>query len=80
MLTQKVAQKYDIFKKKSYDNKKELKDDLGYKKLDIIIFAISITRFEGYKAKEKLKKQGVKVGVVNLLWLKPLKIKKEWNG
>jgi len=64
--------------RKSYDNKKELKDDLGYKKLDIIIFAISITRFEGYKAKEKLKKQGVKVGVVNLLWLKPLKIKKEW--
>tara|TARA_B110000438_G_C15801734_1_gene645473 strand:+ start:1399 stop:2316 length:918 start_codon:yes stop_codon:yes gene_type:complete len=64
--------------RKSYDNKKEMKDILGHKKLDIIIFAISITRFESYKAKEKLEKKGIKVGIVNLLWLKPLKIKIKW--
>ena len=31
-----------------------------------------------YKAKEKLNKQGIKVGIVNLLWLKPLKIEEKW--
>ena len=64
--------------RKSYDNKKELKDVLDHENLDIIIFAISVTRFESFKAKEKLNKEGIKVGIVNLLWLKPLKIEKKW--
>ena len=38
----------------SYDNKSELLDFLPTKP-DIIIFAISITRFEAQKVKEKLK-------------------------
>ena len=64
--------------RKSYDNSSELKDSLDYNKFDIIIFSISITRFESKKAKNILNKQGVKIGIINIVWLKPLNIKKKW--
>ena len=64
--------------RKSYDNSSELKDSLVYKKFDVIIFAISITRFESLKAKKNLEKKGIKVGIVNIVWLKPFTIKKKW--
>ena len=57
----------------SYPNKKELLNNY-YKNPDLIIFAISITRFEAIKASQILKKEGIKVSMVNVLWLKPLKI------
>ena len=61
----------------SYDNKDELNDFL-YKEADIIIFAISITRFEAQKVKNTLEKEGLKIGIANILWIKPFEIKKEW--
>ena len=61
----------------SYDNKIELKDSLS-DNCDFIIFAISITRFAAYEAKKELEKKGYKVGIVNILWIKPFKIKKSW--
>lgn len=61
----------------SYDNKSELKDILS-KKCDIIIFAISITRFEAKKAADELKKVGINVGVANIFWIKPFKINPKW--
>ncbi len=61
----------------SYDNKIELKDHLG-KNLDLIIFCISITRFEAKKARDELLKKGIKVGIANILWIKPFKFKKQW--
>ncbi len=64
--------------RKSYGNSLELKDILNHNRFDIIIFAISITRFESLKAKKILNKKGIKVGIANILWLKPLKIKKLW--
>jgi len=64
--------------RKSYDNSSELKDSLDYDKFDVIIFAISITRFESVKAKKKLEKKGIKVGIINIVWLKPLRFKKKW--
>ena len=64
--------------RKSYDNSSELKDSLDYDKFDVIIFAISITRFESFKAKKILEKKGIKVGIVNIVWLKPFTIKKKW--
>ena len=66
--------------RKSYDNHLELSDKLNYKKFDIIIFAISITRFESAKAKDILEKKGIRVGVINIMWLKPFRIKKRWLG
>ena len=64
--------------RKSYDNSLELRDKLKYKKYDILIIAISITRFEAVKAVEILETKGLTVGIINILWLKPLKIKKKW--
>ena len=64
--------------RKSYDNSLELRDSLNHNRFDVIIFAISITRFESIKAKNNLEKKGIKVGIVNIVWLKPFKIKKKW--
>ena len=61
----------------SYDNKIELKD-IYQKKCDLVIFAISITRFEAIKAVKELKKEGINVGLANILWIKPFKIKNKW--
>lgn len=61
----------------SYDNRNELNDYLE-NKLDIILFAISITRFEVQKVKEILLKKNIKIGIANILWIKPFKIKNNW--
>jgi len=61
----------------SYDNKDELKDFLPTD-CDFILFAISITRFEAFKVKKKLEKKGYKIGIANILWIKPFKIKDKW--
>jgi len=61
----------------SYDNTNELLDSLPTE-ADIIIFAISITRFEAQKVKNILEKDGLKIGIANILWIKPFNIKDEW--
>ena len=61
----------------SYDNTLELKD-VYQKKCDVVIFAISITRFEAIKAVNELKKIGITVGIANIIWIKPFKIKDNW--
>ncbi len=60
----------------SFNNNKELINDIAGKK-DFVIIAISITRFEAIKAKEALEKYGYKIGIVHILWIKPLKISKD---
>ena len=62
----------------SYTNTKELHDYLDGD-LDLILFPISITRFEAYKAKIELEKEGYKIGIANILWIKPFSIKKDWE-
>ena len=62
----------------SYTNTKELDDYLDGD-LDLILFPISITRFEAYKAKIELEKEGYKIGIANILWIKPFSIKKDWE-
>lgn len=57
----------------SYDNTKEL-TDIIYDKSDLVIFAISITRFEALKAQEILKNENINISVVNMFWIKPYKI------
>jgi pyruvate/2-oxoglutarate/acetoin dehydrogenase E1 component len=61
----------------SYNNKKELKNVL-VKKPDIVLFAISITRFEAIKALNILIKQNIKISLHHILWIKPLKIESKF--
>ena len=64
----------------SYTNKNEIKN-VYFKNPDFVIFAISITRFAAKKAIEDLFKEGIKVSMVNILWIKPLKIsQKSYNN
>ena len=63
----------------SYFNKEELPNFIS-EDLDIILFPISITRFEAQKAKQELEKQGYKIGIVNVVWIKPFTMKKEWEN
>ena len=58
----------------SYTNTSELPDFLS-KDLDLILFPISITRFEALNAKIELEKEGYKIGIANILWLKPFLMK-----
>ena len=60
--------------RKSYDNKDELYDQFNTLKNDLIIIAISVTRFEAKKALEILTEMGLKVGLINVLWIKPFKL------
>ena len=62
----------------SYTNTKELDDYLDGD-LDLILFPISITRFEAHKAKIELEKEGYKIGIANILWIKPFSIRKDWE-
>ena len=57
----------------SFNNEKELINDTNGKK-DFVILAISITRFEAIKAKKILETKGYKIGIIHILWIKPLKI------
>ena len=57
----------------SFNNTQEFSDDIKGKK-DLIIIAISITRFQAIEAKKILEKKGYKIGIIHILWIKPLKI------
>ena len=59
----------------SYNNHLELKNKIT-KKPDIVIFAISITRFNAVKAAFELEQNGIKISVVHILWIKPFKLSK----
>ena len=57
----------------SFNNKKEFKNDISNKN-DLVIIAISITRFAATEAKKILEQEGYKIGLIHVLWIKPLKI------
>lgn len=60
----------------SFNNTIEFKNDIRGKK-DLIIIAISITRFEAEKAKKKLELKGFKIGLIHAVWIKPFKMSKK---
>ena len=60
----------------SYNNINDL-PNIYFEKPDFVIFAISITRFESMKAQKILLSKGMKVSLINILWIKPLKISKK---
>ena len=51
----------------SFNNKKELKD-VVFKKSSLVVFAISITRFEALKAQKILASMGYKISIFNLVY------------
>lgn len=59
----------------SFNSSKEFYNDTKGKK-DFVIIAISITRFEAEKAKKFLENKGLKIGIIHIVWIKPLKISK----
>ncbi len=62
---------------KSYNNSKELHDKID-RKTDLIIFAISITRFQALKVRNYFKKKNINISVANIFWIKPFLIKNQW--
>lgn len=60
----------------SFDNTLEFSDTL-HTDSDIVIFPISITRFEAEKARVELERDGLKVSIVHQCWLKPYRISQE---
>ena len=61
----------------SYDNDSEL-SDIAIDNCDIVLFPISITRFEAEKARVKLEDKGIKTSIFHQLWIKPFDIKNQW--
>jgi pyruvate/2-oxoglutarate/acetoin dehydrogenase E1 component len=57
----------------SFNNKKEFQNNISNNN-DLVIIAISITRFAAIEAKKILEKEGYKIGLIHILWIKPLKI------
>lgn len=62
----------------SYDNVNEMTDTL-LEESDIVLFPISITRFEAEKAKKILEGEGLKVSIIHQVWLKPYIIHEDWK-
>ena len=63
--------------RKSYESEMEFKNIIK-KNLDIILMPISITRFAAVKAQKLLEKKGYKVGIINLVNLKPFNLNPKW--
>jgi pyruvate/2-oxoglutarate/acetoin dehydrogenase E1 component len=62
----------------SYLNTEEL-PDIAHQDSDIVLFPISITRFEAEKARKMLEAKGVKASIFHLRWLKPHNLKDQWK-
>ena len=60
----------------SFNNEKEFKDQIENKSA-LVIYAISITRFEAVKAKKILEQKGITVSLIHILWIKPFKPSKK---
>ena len=61
----------------SYDNTEEFVDS-NNENPDIVLFPISVTRFEAEKARKSLTSMGFNVNIYHQLWLKPHLLKPEW--
>jgi len=60
----------------SYDNRLELKN-IYRSKPDLVIFAISITRFNALKATLRLFEEKISISFINILWIKPFQVSKQ---
>jgi acetoin:2,6-dichlorophenolindophenol oxidoreductase subunit beta len=62
----------------SYNNTEEL-ENIYYDEPDIVLFPISITRFEAEKARKILITKGFKASIIHQLWLKPFTFEECWK-
>jgi hypothetical protein len=62
----------------SYDNTIEL-EDVILDQSDIVLFPISITRFEAEKARKLLLNEGIKASIIHQIWLKPYIVQDSWK-
>ena len=62
----------------SYLNSEEMPDIL-HQNPDIVLFPISITRFEAVKAKKMLAAKGVNASIIHLRWIKPFNLRDKWR-
>jgi pyruvate/2-oxoglutarate/acetoin dehydrogenase E1 component len=65
--------------RRSYDNTEEFKDVI-HENSDIVLFPISITRFDAEIARKKLEEEGIKASIIHQLWIKPFNFKDEWKN
>ena len=61
----------------SYGNSIEL-IDITIDNCDIVLFPISITRFEAEKARAILLQKNIKACIFHQLWIKPFEVKENW--
>jgi len=89
MTPKEYEQVYDYFMKNedvvyvsehrgSYLNTEEMPDTL-HSDSDIVLFPISITRFEAVKASKILLEKGIKASVAHIRWIKPFHIEEDWK-
>ena len=64
--------------RRSYDNTEEL-GDVFHDEPDVVLFPISITRFDAEEARKELEKQGIKVSIIHQLWIKPFLFTEIWK-
>ena len=64
--------------RRSYDNTEEL-NNIILDDSDIVLFPISITRFDAVEAEKMLREKGIKVSIINQLWIKPFMFEDHWK-
>jgi pyruvate/2-oxoglutarate/acetoin dehydrogenase E1 component len=64
--------------RRSYDNTEELYDVI-FKYSDVVLFPISITRFDAEEARKQLMERGIRASIIHQLWIKPFIFKDEWK-
>ena len=64
--------------RRSYDNTKELLNVI-LEDSDIVLFPISITRFDAEEARKRLMERGIRASIIHQLWIKPFIFKDEWK-
>jgi pyruvate/2-oxoglutarate/acetoin dehydrogenase E1 component len=64
--------------RRSYDNTEEL-PDVFVDEPDIVLFPISITRFDAEEARKMLLDKGIKASIIHQLWIKPFIFEDEWK-
>ena len=64
--------------RRSYDNTEEL-PDIFLDDSDIVIFPISITRFDAMEAEKMLREKGIRASIIHQLWIKPFTFQDHWK-